>query len=509
MTDNKHIYLAMVISILAMVLHSFTNLFLMPVIINHVGVEAYGFVSLAKNFTSYATIVMTALDSYAARYMSVSYLQGNRQEYRKYFNTVLFGDLLIGGAIIVVGSVCVINLESILVIPEHLITDVKVLFLLTFLTFYLTTVATAFGATAYVKNRMDIYNEVRVLSYLAEIAVLLVSLLLFIPHVWYVGLSTLLAAGVVLGGSAWMTAAMISELKISLRDFDFTSFRNLVINGFWNAANSVGNALNTGLDLLISNLMLSTVAMGQISIAKTISNIIYTLYLAIAQPFHPIFLKKYSDGDTEGLIAELKYAMKVCGSITNTIFAGFWAMGLYFYALWIPTQDIAFVHKITVLAMLPCITEGCVYPLYYIYTLTVKNRFPCIVTIIGGLFNVVGMYFLLKYTSLGAYSIVITTAVVMNFINLVTNPLYMCRCLNVRKWTFYPEIIKNIISCAAAVLIMILVDTVFPTGEGWGSFLIHAVICGIAGFTIQLPILFKPTDILKTVHKIKTKILSK
>lgn len=508
MTDNKHVYLAMVISFIAMVLQSFTNIFLMPVIINYVGVEAYGFVSLAKNFTSYASIVMMALNSYAARYMSVSYLQGNREEYRKYFNTVLFGDLLIGGVIIVVGCICVANLDAILVIPAHLITDVKVLFLLTFLTFYLTTAATAFGATAYVKNRMDIYNEVRVISYLAEIAVLLMSFLLFIPRVWYVGLSTLLAAGVVLGGSAWMTVAMVSELKISLTNFDFSSFRNLVINGFWNAANSVGNALNTGLDLLISNLMLSSVAMGQISIAKTISNIIYTLYLAIAQPFHPGFLKKYSDGDFEGLIADLKYAMKVCGGITNTIFAGFWALGLYFYALWIPTQDIAFVHRITVLAMLPCITEGCVYPLYYIYTLTVKNRFPCFVTIIGGLFNVAGMYFLLKYTSLGAYSIVITTAVVMNFINLMTNPLYMCHCLKIRKWTFYPDIIKNIISCTAAVLMMLLVNTVFPTGAGWGSFLIHAVICGIAGIVVQLPILFKPVDILKTVQKIKSKILS-
>lgn len=506
MSERKHLYSALFISAVAVILQSFTNIFLTPVIIEYVGVEAYGFVSLAKNFTSYATIVMTALNSYAARYLSISYLQGKYEEYRRYFNTVLLGDLFIGGLLTLVGCACVVNLEHLLVIPQGLVMDVKLLFLLTFLTFYISSASTAYGATAYIKNRIDIYNIVKVLSYLSEIAVLVFSFLLFLPRVWFVGLSALAASCTILFGSIWMTCALVKQQKIGIRFFDKCAFQRLVVNGFWDAANSVGNALNTGLDLLVSNLMLSAVMMGQISVAKTINNIIYTLYLVIAQPFHPILLKKYSEGDSEGLITELKYAMRICGCITNTLFAGFCIMGIYFYALWIPTQDIAFVHRITVLAMLPCITEGCVYPLYYIYTLTVKNRFPCMMTIVGGVCNVTGMFFLLKYTSLGAYAIVITTAVVMNFINLVTNPLYMCHCLKVKKCTFYPEILKNIFCCAAAVLTMGLLDCVFPTGEGWGSFLLHVVLCGFAGLFVQMLLLFRPADLAGLFRILKTKI---
>lgn len=33
------------------------------------------------------------------------------------------------------------------------------------------------------------------------------------------------------------------------------------------------------------------------------------------------------------------------------------------------------------------------YPLYYVYTLTVKNKIPCFITIIGGVLNVVSIWF--------------------------------------------------------------------------------------------------------------------
>lgn len=150
--------------------------------------------------------------------------------------------------------------------------------------------------------------------------------------------------------------------------------------------------------------------------------------------------------------------MAISGLCTNVAIAGFFAVGSEFYQLFIPTQDYNMVYQLTVIAMLPAITEGCVYPLYYIYTLTLKNKFPCVVTIIGGVLNVSGMYLLLKYTDMGVYAVLITTAVIMNFINLVTNPLYMCKCLKVKWYTFYPNIGLNILSCGISVVGMIFAE---------------------------------------------------
>ena len=55
--------------------------------------------------------------------------------------------------------------------------------------------------------------------------------------------------------------------------------------------------------------MLNAVAMGQVSIAKNISALTYTLYATVSQPFQPGFLKKYSEGDVFGLLKELKLSL--------------------------------------------------------------------------------------------------------------------------------------------------------------------------------------------------------
>lgn len=49
------------------------SFFLTPFITNMLGTEAYGFVTLSKNFVSYAVIISTALDSYATRYIAMEY----------------------------------------------------------------------------------------------------------------------------------------------------------------------------------------------------------------------------------------------------------------------------------------------------------------------------------------------------------------------------------------------------------------------------------------------------
>lgn len=46
---------------------------------------------------------------------------------------------------------------------------------------------------------------------------------------------------------------------------------------YWNSINNFGNSLNSGLDILVSNLMLTGLDMGLISIAKMISSVVVAL----------------------------------------------------------------------------------------------------------------------------------------------------------------------------------------------------------------------------------------
>ena len=46
----------------------------------NVGVDAYGYVSIAKTFVSYAGIITIALTAFIVRYITISYNEGNIKE---------------------------------------------------------------------------------------------------------------------------------------------------------------------------------------------------------------------------------------------------------------------------------------------------------------------------------------------------------------------------------------------------------------------------------------------
>ena len=115
--------------------------------------------------------------------------------------------------------------------------------------------------------------------------------------------------------------------------------------------------------------------------------------------------------------------MRICGFFGALAFAGFVALGKLYYQLWMPTQDSDMLLILTIITVMNNITDSILRPVYYVSTLTVKNKIPCWVTIAGGVLNVISMYFLIKYTNMGIYAVVITTAVIMISINLFFNPI--------------------------------------------------------------------------------------
>jgi O-antigen/teichoic acid export membrane protein len=171
--------------------------------------------------------------------------------------------------------------------------------------------------------------------------------------------------------------------------------------------------------------------------------------------------------------------------LANVVFAGFVAFGLTFYKLWIPEQDSQVIYLLTVITFLTSIASGPMQPLYYIYTLTLRQKLPCVITIIGGLLNVAGMFILIKYVGMGVYAVAWTTVAVMFVINFVTNPLYMARCLHVPSGTFYPDILRNALSCGVLTLLFRAFAGI-AAPEGWLSLILCAAACAAVGAPLHL-----------------------
>ena len=463
------------------------NLVLTPYLTNHVGTEGYGFVSLARQFAQYASILTMALDSFAARHIAVEYYKGDRKRANVFFSSAFFGDLLLSSGIMAVVVFAVFFLERVLNISQEIVADVKLLFLFVFLNFWITTTFAVFATSAYIKNKLDVVGVFKGLSYGMEALVLLLAYTLLPARVFYVGVGLMAAALVIACSNVWLCKKYTPELSVRKKNFSVLAVKRLVVDGIWNSVNSLGELLNSGLDLVICNLMLSATAMGQLAIAKTIYSIFGSLFSMISQAFQPMLLKSYAKDDRENLLQELRFSMKISGLFSNVGFAGFTALGLAFYQLWIPNQDIRQIYWLTVITILTVIPGGPMQPLYYIYTLTVKKMFPCLVTIAGGVLNVVSMYFLISYTRLGVYAVAWTTAIVMMVINFVTNPLYMAHVLHLPWHTFYPNIIRNVISCSFLTGVFWIFSRLYMPNS-WAALVLNILVFFLLGAGMHLMI---------------------
>lgn len=504
MDKVKRMLMTILTSGIATILSFLISFILTPYITNKLGVEAYGFVTLAKNFTEYATIITIALNSYAARYITVSYHKNDMKKANQYISSVYYGDVVISATIMIVAVGFILFLDRILNISLELVVSVKLLFFFVFLSFVVTTVGTSYTVAAYIKNRLDIVGIFRSIAYIFEVVFYVVVFTFLSPKVWQVGLAICIAQLVILGGNYYIFKKYTPELQIRGKSVSLNAIKKLIVNGIWNSINSLGNTLNSGLDLIVTNLWLSDLAMGQIAITKTISSIFMSFNQLLAQPFQPLLLKSYSDGNKTKLVSELKLSMKLTGLFSSIVFAGFFSLGKGFYTLWIPGQDIDLIYILTIITMLSSVIEGPVYPLYYIYTLTVKNKIPCIITVIGGILNVIGMAVLVKYSSLGIYSIVLTTTVIMLFINLVTNPIYMTYCLKIKWSTFYPSLLRTVISCVCMTVSFTLIANMLNP-DTWVKFVLTAILCGIIGCIIHLILAFSNDEKLRLLFIVKNK----
>ncbi len=471
----------------ALLINSLISFCLVPVISNTVGTEAYGFVSMAKNFEQYAMILTAALNAFAVRYIAIRYHEDNLEQANIYFSSTFFGDAFLATLLFVVALVCIFFLDSIFQISPELVTDVKLLFLFIFVNFWIVTMTTAFTSTAHIKNKLDVAGIFKVMAYLSE-AMLLVGCYSFLkPAVYYVGAGRALQAVVLAIGAIWIWRRYAKELVIKTRFFSTHSVQNLLSNGIWTSMNSLGGVLNDGLDLWICNLMLTPLGMGQLAIAKTFHSFFNGIFSVISQSFEPLFLKSYATGEIGTLMKELKLSMKVSGMLSNILFAGFVALGVSFYRLWIPKEDIMLVYGLTIISNLATVPSGPMFPLYYIYVLTAKNRFPTIVTIFGGIFNVSAMYILLSTTSLGNYAILWTSVIVSVVIAFISNPLYMAHVLKQPWHTFYPGMILNIVSCAIMTALFYGLSKLYQPSS-WLMLILSAIALFFIGASLHLTV---------------------
>ena len=479
-SNYKKLFTTIGITGIAYIINFAITMFLTPVITGNIGTEAYGFVTLAKNLAQYSSYFTMALNSFATRFISVEYHKQRYDKANEYFSSVFFGDIALGSALYTVGILIMIFVDRIFNVPAEIVRDVRFLFLFIFTRTFITIIMAANECGPIIANKLYVNSIAKLIGYAVEATILITLFNTLKPHLYFVGIALFAAAMMEVITNAIVRKRFTKELEIKRSNFRFKAVKLLVVNGIWSSVNSLGNFLHSGLDIMITNLMLSPLAMGQLAIAEQIALIFKSLYTIVSSPFHPLYLKAYAAGDKESLLKYMFLAMKVCSMITGICFAGFYAIGERFYEIWIPAQDTHLIWMVTMISITSCITGGIISPINYGYTLTLKKKIPCFMTLITGLLNVISMYFLIKYTSLGLYAVAGTTTVLMISLHLVAHPIYLAYALKLPKMTFYPVMARCCIA-TLAVSVIFKVLSKFYLPHGWTTFALTVIIYAMIG----------------------------
>ncbi|MDE6470631.1 MAG: lipopolysaccharide biosynthesis protein, partial [Eubacterium sp.] len=484
------------------------NFILSPYIVKHIGVEANGFVTLANNFVAYAQLIVTSLNSMAARFITIEYVKKDYKKANIYYNSVFWGNLIIVAVLIIPAAILIAKLENFVDVPSNILTDVKLLFSFVFFNFFLTTGVPNWQG-AYIANRLDRTYIPQMATSIFNCLGLFTLFIFLAPHVWYVGFTSSVVTIILAIVSWYNTYKLTPELKVQINPkkmiCSWKAIKELVGSGIWNSISSVGNMLLSGLDLLICNIVLGATEMGIISLSKTLPNFMQQLSASIRGAFAPELTINYAKGDKEAIFKDLNRAMKLTSVVMTIPIAGIVVLGDRFFALWVPSQDAKLLQVLSILAILGYMFTSGTQILYNVFSTVNKVKQNSIAMLISGVVSTGIVLSLVKFTDCGIYAV----AGVSTFVNLCRNMIYTvpatAKYLGFKWYKFFPQVITTVVSSLLLIGIGALIKPLLPQGS-WLMFFVSAAIIGLIGLVINLGIVLNKNERNYLFNIIKRKI---
>ena len=493
--ETKKTSINILCSIGVLITNLLVSFFLSPFIIRTIGVEANGFINLANNFTTYAGLIVTALNAMAARFITFAYVNKDYQRANLYYNSVFWGNLIIVAVCLILSLLFIPNLPHFINIPEHLLRDVQILFSLVFLGFFLKTGAPNWDCGTYLTNRLDRTYIPQMATSLFRCCFFVAVFSVWIPRMWYISLCSLIITIFLLGVEFYNTHTLTPELKISIKKpiCSWPIIKELVGSGIWNSISCAGSMLLHSCDLLICNLALGPTSMGLLSLSKTIPTIFVQLAESLRGAFGPELTIQFATGDTDGMLRVMKRAMKLTSVILTIPTAGILVMSDLFYSLWVPSQNASLLHTLTILALMNYVLFSGIVILYSVFTIANKVRYNSIAMMISGALSIFITLTLVRFTDWDLYAIAGVSCIVGILRDLFFTIPISTRFIGLKWNTFYPQVATSVLCSGIIVVIGLLVRAIIPVSS-WITFFLACGIIAILGLCANMLIMLNKEE---------------
>lgn len=502
MNKNKQFIINLIASLVSFAVNMGIGFAITPFIVGRVGAEAYGFAGLANTMVGYATLFTIALNSVAGRFITVAYHQGDKRKADTYFSSTLAANLVMTLILTVVAVPLIINLEHVIRISPHLVTDVKWLFGFVYLNFVVATMSSVLSVATFIKNKLYLSSLANIAFSMVRIIVMVVCFTVFPTYVMFVGLATCLAQITLAVLNYLFTIRLTPELHVDRKAVSLRATWTMLSSGIWNTVIKLQQILQNGLSLLIANLAISPLHMGYLSIAQVVPNALVNLIGTISGLFSPEQTRLYAQKNHDALLSELKAGMRITGLFTNIIVVTLLVNGSAFIALWQPGQNTRMIYLLMMLTMSGFFFTGIASTLQAVPLLVNRLRNYSLSWLACGIISLASTLVCVKFSNWGIYAV----AAIPQFVDILANitfvPIYAALCLRLPWPRFYPVYAQYLISTALAAALGALANTMLNIPQtNWIGLLASCTITALLAFASDMLLLLGKKE--------RTMILSK
>jgi O-antigen/teichoic acid export membrane protein len=419
------------------------SLLLTPFLVKRVGVDAYGFITLANSFVSYVAVLTVALNSMSSRYISIAANSGDLYQANIYFNSVIIANVCMAAFLVIPLAEFVVHISSFLNVPSRLIMDVQITFSLAFFNLLLGLLGNAYSVAAFCKNRVDISANITIIGNVIRAIAMIILFSMFQPRIYFITLTMVVITVYSFVVNYHVTKNLMPELRASPRSSSWRAVKQLISSGIWNSSNQLGGILLNSIDVLLANIFIGAVVSGQLGVAKTMPNFIYSLLGMISAAFLPQMTILFAAKDNGRLVKLVKHGISITSMISMIPIGVLIVLGKEFFQLWVPSADPAFIQVLSVATLVPMAGGASINTVYNVFTVTNRLKVPALVLIATGVMNAGIAWALLKTTRIGVIAIPVTAGIFACIRYFTFTPMYAARCLNIKSREVYKSLFRG------------------------------------------------------------------
>ena len=493
MSEKKRLAVNMAATGVAFAVQFGVNFFLTPYIVNTLGATAYGFVPLISNLIGYTSILTTALNSMAGRYIALSYNQGDVDKANMYFRSVLVANSLLAVVLAVPGFLFSAFPQWIMNVPDELLGDVRLAFLFSMLSSEISLVLSVYGCVYYVRNRLEKSSLRNIESNLIRAAVLVVLFAALSPKIYYITATMLIVTVYNCIANIHYTRTLTPELSIRKGRYSGRAVKELLSSGVWNSIDSLSYTLLVTLSLYLANLFVGPIVGGEYSLAKTVPSVLVSLGSTMVGVFAPQLMQYYARSQHDDFRRFMSFSLRVTAT-AYTLPVGFLIVfGMEFFQLWVPGEDATTLQWMSVLTLLPTLFSCGSMVLNNVFIITGKLKVPALAFLVCGVLNVLIVIPLLTWSNWGVWAIIIVQGVLDVLKNFLFLPWYAARCLGYSFRSMFWMLMRSDL-CLIPVLLVCFAASHMVEISDWGMFLIVGIVCTLTSGGINIIIMLNKEE---------------